>query len=242
MNPDPRLHDRLVQTCSRARGVIAGSRFIADWCLHHNPETTVIWTGTPVTPGRRPEHRQRPPVIAWAQSTPLKYPAELAFVRDFCWRMSGAAVEFKLRLYGVDTEEERQRLAMQFGFLRDRLETFPFMNYQRFVRSLYDVSIGLSPIIPESRFSRGKSFGKILAYLDAKVPSIVSDEADHALFFTHESGIVSNDIQDWISGAQKLLAFPDMRDRMADAAFERFREQLSTDATATQVACFLERL
>ncbi|MEY8842268.1 hypothetical protein AB9K41_24835, partial [Cribrihabitans sp. XS_ASV171] len=59
------------------------------------------------------------------------------------------------------------------------MELKPFMSYDEFLASLRDVAVGLSPVHPDSDFSKGKSFGKILAYLDAKVPVICSEAVDH---------------------------------------------------------------
>jgi len=238
---DPNLQDKLARTCTEASGVIAGSRFVRDWCVDHNPNTTVIWTSTPETSGVRPDHAQRGPVIAWAQSSPIGYHQELEYVRDFCSRMRKASNKFTLRLYGVSSDEERNYLRAYFG-KEQGLELFPLLIYDRFVRSLYDVSVGLSPIVYASGFSRGKSFGKILCYLDAKVPVIASDEADHRLFFSDESAIISNDSNKWVEGAAKLLDSPRTRNLMADKAFQLFRARLTTPVAASKVAKFLHPL
>ena len=238
---DPKLKDKLTRTCSAASGVIAGSRFVREWCADYNANTTVVWTGTPETSGVRPDHTQRAPTIAWAQSSPIGYHQELEFVREFCSRMRAASNTFTLRLYGVATDKERKYLHDYFG--KDQsLELLPFMTYDRFVRSLYEVAIGLSPIVYASEFSRGKSFGKILGYLDAKVPVIASDHADHRLFFTDESGIISNDLDRWVEGATYLLNDAEARNRMADKAFELFRQRLTTPVVADKVAAFLRPL
>lgn len=235
---DPALTDKIARTASAAKGVIAGSRFIADWCGKYNQNTSIVWTGTPVTDAERPEHASRPAVIAWAQRAPLRYLEELNFVRAFHDKLKATGAVFTLRLYGANTPEEHEKIRGMFGPDVD-LELFPLMEYDDFIKSLYGVSIGLSPIMYQSEFSRGKSFGKILAYLDAKVPVIVSDEADHSLFFTPESGVVSNDIDVWVRRAVDLLGDADQRDAMAGRAFHDFATQLTTEAAASKVDGFL---
>ena len=61
----------------RVAGVIAGSRYIADWCLAEGaPRADVLWTGAEVSPGHRPPQAERPPLVAWAQTRPMDYGAE----------------------------------------------------------------------------------------------------------------------------------------------------------------------
>lgn len=237
---DDALHDRMVRTVSVARGVIAGSDFVADWCGQYNPDTTVIWTGAPVTDAgeHHTDHADRAPILTWAQADPLGYMAELELVRDFLRRLREAGAEFTFRLYGVQSDKYAEELRRQFDM--GPLELVPPLSYDRFCRSLQEVAIGLSPIIPQSDFSRGKSFGKILAYLDAKVPVISSDEADHARFFEGDAGLVSNDLDQWVSYARDLLSDPVRRERVAGNAFRLFRQKLSLSTATNHVADFLQ--
>lgn len=238
---DPAMADRLNRTCAEAAGVIAGSRFIRDWARALNPNTAVVWTGTPVTQGPRPPHAERAPIIAWAQASPLGYPAELAFIAALDARLRAAGARYRLRLYGLPTEAEREAVRAQFALDAD-LELMPLLDYEAFLLSLREVAIGLSPIIAASEFSRGKSFGKILGYLDAAVPVIASDEADHALFFTVESGVISNDPAVWEAAILRLLPDPAAREKMAAAATAAMQARLTTKAAAGQVDSFLRRL
>ena len=104
-----------------------------------------------------------------------------------------------------------------------------------FLASLRDVAVGLSPIVAASPFSQGKSFGKILGYLDAGVPVIASDEADHALFFTAESGVVSNDPAVWEAAVARLLDDGAARAAMAGAARADMQRRLSVAAAAARL-------
>lgn len=241
----PGLAERLERTSRGARGVIAGSRFLRDWHAGRNPRTGIIWTGTPISDGRRPPHAERAPdgvpVLAWAQAKPLTYTEELAFVLDLARRLQRRGTGFRLRFYGIATEDEARAL-------RDRIpagipvELIAPLSYPEFLVSLREVAVGLSPIIASSPFSRGKSFGKILGYLDARVPVITSDEADHALFFTPETGVVSNDPDRWETEAARLLASPAARDAMSAAAFETFTRELSLTAAAAKTDRVLRAL
>ena len=101
------------------------------------------------------------------------------------------------------------------------------------------MAVGLSPIVPGSVFSRGKSFGKILGYLDAGVPVICSDEADHALFFRDGTGVVSNDPVRWRAEIARLLADPAARQDMAGRARAELCRRLTLAEAARRVGAAL---
>lgn len=238
----PDLVARLERTSRQAAGVIAGSRYLRNWHKERCSRTSIIWTGTPISAGIRPRHAEREaaksPVLAWAQAQPLAYAQELDFVLQVAARLQAKGVHFALRFYGVEQESEgRELLARAPGGIE--VQTFAPLPYVQFLLSLRDVAVGLSPIMAVSPFSRGKSFGKILGYLDAKVPVICSDEADHAIFFSSATGVVSNDIDVWVNEAARLLRDAVARDAMADAAFEAFESQLGLPAAARKTDEFL---
>lgn len=233
--------ERMDRTAAAAAGVIAGSRYVRDWARSQNPNTAVVWTGTPVSPGPRPPHAARAPILAWAQASPAAYRIERAFVAQLHGRLRARGVDFRLRLYGISGPQERAAMVQEFGG-DETVETLPLMPYDAFLTSLREVAVGLSPIIPESRFGLGKSFGKILGYLDAQVPVIASDEADHALFFPPGGGVVTNDPTVWEEAAAALLADAQARQKMADIAFSALNDRLSVAAAARQIDRFLRRV
>lgn len=241
----PGLAERLERTSRKAAGVIAGSRFLRDWHAERCSQSAVVWTGSPVSIGERIRHDQRErhaaPILAWAQAKPLAYREELDFVARLVTRVRERQAGFVLRCYGISSPSEADEL-------RSRLppnvpvQTLPPLPYPDFVRSLNDVAVGLSPVMAQSPFSRGKSFGKILGYLDAQVPIIASDEADHALFFDGKNGIVSNSLDEWSDWTVRLLTSAADRQAMADRAFADFQTRLSLQAAAERTDRFLRRM
>lgn len=239
---DPRQTDPLIDTAKRAKGVIGGSRFICDWASSFNSNVEVIWTGTPISNGPWPDHKNRKKIVTWAQSDPVTYGDEFEFVKTCIIEAKSRGEDFKLRLYGWRYADNHPSLA-PLRAAGVELELLPLLEYDDFLRSLQDVAVGLSPLQVEvSDFSKGKSFGKILAYLDAKVPIICSDAADHADFFTPETGIVSNSSEVWVREIGALLNDPNRRQKMSDAAHQAMRAQLSTQASAQKVSAFLARI
>jgi hypothetical protein len=221
--------------------VLAGSRYVADWCREAGADARIVWTGTPPSKATRTPHRDRAPIVAWAQSAPADYIAERAFVLDVMRRVAGRRPGVRLRLFGRRSSDDPSLLE-PFRAAGIKTEWLPMMSYNRFLRALDEVAVGLSPICPETPFSRGKSFGKVLAYLDRGVPVIASDEADHGLFFTPKTAIMSNDPAVWATAIDHLLGQPESRQALADAAFGDFRRRLSTEAAAREVDAALRQL
>lgn len=224
----------------QGRGVIAGSRHIRNWAAAFTPQAHVVWTGTPISPGPRPPQASRAPIVTWAQASPLRYPEEMAFVETVMRAVAARAPGVILRLYGIKSPQVAADLARRFDFVT--LQCQAPLPYERFLTSLREVAVGLCPIIPSSPFSLGKSFGKVLGYLDARVPVICSDQADHALFFTPASGVVSEDPAVWSAETLRLLADAPAREAMASAAFADFEARLSQPAAARRLGEVLKRV
>lgn len=237
---DPKLTDELEAMARHARGVVCGSRYIRDWALGMNPNSEVIWTGTPISRQAWPPHSTRAPILTWAQSSPIGYPAEFGFVRKLLPMIVARQGALRFRLYGWDAPRDHPVIA-ELRAAGVEVELMPFMAYGAFIATLREVAVGLSPIVPVG-FGRGKSFGKILAYLDAGVPVVCSDEADHALFFSADTGVVSNDPAIWVDAIVALLADPARRDAMAEAAGAAFADQLSTSVAGERLRDFLTPL
>ena len=237
--------DHLARPVTEAMGqvdlVLAGSRYVADWCRGQGARAAVVWTGTPISDGPCPAQADRPPVVAWAQSTPAAYVREAALVREVMARVAVRRPEVTLRLYGRRPGEDDAWLA-PFRAAGIAVEWWPAMPYARYLRAFDDVAVGLSPVCPATPFSRGKSFGKILACLDRGVPVVTSDAADHALFFDAGSGVVSNDPAQWADAICGLLEDAGARQAMADRASAAFRARLTTAAAARQTDRALRRI
>lgn len=232
---DAKIVDRIKADVTHADAVIAGSQYVADWCKRINANTTVSWSGSPATEAEWPPHSARGDVITWAQSAPLGYDAERAFVIDVFKHVVAKRTPVTLRLYGCkpkDNDHPDIQLLREMGV---KLELKPTMPYADFIASLRDVSVGLSAIVPENEFSRGKSFGKILAYISSGVPVIASDEGDHSRILQNDSAVLSNNPEVWADAILELLDNPKRRDRMAAAAHEIFLAKLSTDAAADRL-------
>jgi hypothetical protein len=199
----PRLSEAVREAMEGVHLVLAGSRYVAAWCRAQGASARVVWTGAPLSNPLPPRQAARPPVVAWAQSAPVDYAGERAFVAVMR-RVAMHRPGVRLRLFGRRPGDDDAIIA-PFTSAGVAVEWLPTMPYGRFLRSLDDAAVGLSPICPENCFSQGKSFGKVLAYLDRGVPVVASDEADHALFFTPGSGVLSNVPVVWSQTVLRVL-------------------------------------
>ena len=117
------------------------------------------------------------------------------------------------------------------------------LNYDEFVQSLGNVTIGLQPICISHPFSRGKSFGKVLAYLAAGVPVIASREVDHELFFRNaENGLLASSESEWVAACKRLLEDRDEREKLARNAHEDLCARLTTRSATERIASVLEEV
>ena len=215
-------------------GVIAGSRYVADWCRAAGAaQADVVWTGAPLS--RRvwqPQTRRRA-VIAWAQTRPMTYRREAELVRATVARIGGQH-PVTLRLYDRQ-EGDDPGYAKSFDAPGVTVEWHKTCRYRDYLASFDDVALGLAPFCPQSPFSRGKSFGKVLAYLEARVPVIGSDACEHGAFFDDTTGVITNDPAQWVQAAVHLLQNASARQSMGDAAHAQFRRKLTVSASAARL-------
>ena len=222
-------------------GVLAGSRYIADWCLGAGaPAADVVWTGTPVTSDARIPQEGRAPVVAWAQTRPMTYVREAAMVRDMMRALAARRPGITLRLYDRQPGDD-PGFADSFHCAGLTVEWREKAKYSDYVRSFDDVAVGLAPLAWETPFSRGKSFGKVLAYLDRLVPVVASNGGEFTDFFDQRTGILASDSADWEVALERLLTRPALRQAMAVRAHAAFVERLSLPSVAQQTDSILRR-
>jgi hypothetical protein len=231
---DSRQSEQLAACCAASRAVIAGSQFVADWCSRHNSNVHVVWTGG--LPSRRavPPPSQRDPILTWASTDAPAYPQDAALVCELIARLANK-VRFEFRLYGVRPTWSPEFLA-GFTNLPVTVQTVAYLRYPQLVESMSEVAVGLNPISLDMEYNQGKSFGKVLPYLAAKVAVVASNALEMPFFFRHaETGFLAERLDDWVEFTALLLTDPELRQTMADRAHDAFLRELSTEAAARNV-------
>ncbi|MEM9843185.1 MAG: glycosyltransferase [Pseudomonadota bacterium] len=235
----PRFAAPVADAMGQVACVTAGARYLADWCLGAGaPAAKVVWTGTPPSTEVASPAVRRAPVVAWAQTRPMTYTREAAMVAEVMRGLAARRPGVTLRLYD-------RRAGDDPGF-RDlfhapglTVEWVESCGYDAYLASFDDVAVGLAPLAPETPFSRGKSFGKVLAYLDRQVPVVGSASGEHGQFFTDKTGVITNDLAAWVDALDRLLGDASERQAMAEAAHGAFLDRLTTRAAAAAMDAVL---
>ncbi len=233
---DPRHQMRIARCAQDAAAVVGGSRFVARCLGQHNENAHVLWTCTPrplrlpVTP---PEARA--PIVAWAHVSPLDYPHESAFMQEVM-RAVCARTRCIFWLFGTKEDEAREwfKPVRQAGGV---CVAIPAMPYDAYLAKVSEAAVGLQPVSAKNEFSRGKSFGKILAYLSGQVAVVASRAVDHPLFFRDgQNGLLPvEQVEDWADAVVQLLEDSSLRRQIAIAGWEDFHTRLTTDVFAARL-------
>ncbi len=232
--------EQVIACLTGSAAVIAGSEFLAEKFRSYNRNVRVIWTGTYIKRPKGAHSTSGSPTLVWAQGNPFDYPHEADLMLELWTKLAESALQFSVAVYSSEPERVADWLAPlhQLGISH---QARPRMRYREFVASLCGAAIGLQPICTTFPYSRGKSFGKVLAYISAGLPVVASDEVDHARFFRNqENGLLVRTLEDWVNACKLLLMQPDLRKRIAETAYEDLGRELSTRAAAEKVRIVLD--
>ncbi len=230
---DPRHHDLVAKCAADSAAVVGGSQFIPELLGRHNSNQHVLWTCTP-----KPQHppqvapEDRAPIVAWAHERPMLFPHEASLVQ-------GVMVEVCRRtpctfwLFGSEPADADAWLQP----IRDaggECEAIPLMPYDAYLGKVAQAAIGLQPVCLENEFSRGRSFGKILAYLNGQVAVVASNAVEHPKFFRQaENGfLASHAVEDWVEPIVRLCEDTALRRSVAIAGWHDFQARLTTEVFA----------
>jgi glycosyltransferase involved in cell wall biosynthesis len=240
---DPEQRPHIIDALKDSAAVVAGSRAVASFCRQYNDEVHVVWTGTSISPVPPPPQADRPQIVSWAALYPSHCREEAEFLLDVLRLVKERTGEFQFLLYCDDGSEEYRAFSDRFRRLGIDVLTRPFItDYAEFLSSLEDVAVGLAPLVNVDGFSGGKSFGKVLAYMDRGVPIVTHPVVDHPLFF--RSGVnayMATSPQEWADVIVQLLASPAERQQIADAAYADLKARLSTREAAKRMDRILRR-
>lgn len=240
---DPNHQEMISEAATHARAVVGGSRFIMECLGKHNPDASFIWTCSPRSQNRsaiRPINRQ--PIVSWAHSNPLAYKQEAELLQEALSKAAEMS-RFTFWLFGA-TESAASAWFAPIRKAGVTCVAIPPMRYDDYLAKVAESAIGLQPVSVETNdFSRGKSFGKVLAYLSGEVAVIASNAVDHPLFFRNgENGIlVPNDTKEWADAITTLVKNPTLREQLATRGYDEFLDRLTTDKFAQLLDPILRR-
>jgi hypothetical protein len=232
---DPRCTQTVIECCRGSVAVTVGNTFLGTLMREHNPNIHVIWTGSylPVDWEKRWTAGVGR-VVSWVNSGAGTRTAESELLQGILCSLA-RTTEFEFRIYGADTQRGAEENFSKLLDTKVAIRSFPPMPYRRLARHLRSSDVGLAPLCEEVPFSRGKSFGKVLTYLAAKVAVVASRAVDYPLFFRNgENGILvpNEDVDRWAESIRGLLNDQQARKRMVEAATRDYSERLTVARSA----------
>ena len=211
--------------CRRARHVMTGNRYLADYATRLNDAVTVIPT-TIDTEIYRPElHRPRsgaPVTIGWTGSH-----STLQHLERLVPALAELARTHPFRLVVVGTQPPDVPGA----------EVVPRRwTAETEVEDLSDIDIGVMPL-PDEPWTRGKCGLKALQYMALGIPAIVSPVGVNTEIIAHgENGLVTDSDAAWLAHLKTLMLDSALRHRLGAEARKTVVTRYSARVIAPKVA------
>lgn len=227
--------DPIKDCCTGSDLIIAGSSYISDFCRRYNSNVVVSWTGMDVKNIKFNPPSMRQNIVAWGTSDPTAYAMEREFIADVAKRLI-KKISFQLYIYGANSSPVLIDFVTQLAVHGIEVKLIPPMSIEDYHSSLESCVVGLHPVVLDSPFSRGKSFGKVNSYINTGVPVVVQNALDYPKFFVNEhNGMLADDVDDWVDKILKILQDCALRDKLSENAKIDFLAHLSTTSVAQRI-------
>jgi glycosyltransferase involved in cell wall biosynthesis len=215
----------------RSRAVAAGNALLADYARARNEAVFVVPTSYLDLGGdalSRAEAAE--PVVMWIGNwgNAVYVAAIAAALTEVAQRLpfrlllvGGADID-ELVLPGVKVQRERWNEADERGWLLGS-------------------DIGIMPL-PDTPYERGKCGFKLIQYMSAGLPVVASPVgANCAVVDAGVTGFLAADSAAWVDALLRLVGDADLRRRMGDAGYQRYRSHYSPAAVNEHWRAILER-
>lgn len=208
--------EKTADIARRARLVIAGNRYLAEWARQLNPRVELIWT-TIDTDAYQPR-TARPPgplCIGWSGSvTTVPYFRTIEQVLARLQREHGV----RLRVIG----DAGYRLAGA------EVEALPWREETE-VTDLREIDIGVMPVVDEE-WALGKAGLKGMQYMALAIPTVMSPVGSGAELAAGGAARLATTPEEWHETLAELIADEAERRRLAEAGRSRIVERYSVSA------------
>jgi len=200
---------RCVRYMKRARLVIAGNVFLADYARRHAARVEVV--PTCVDPDRqelRVHEQDEVAVVGWIGSQTTS--AYLTSILPVFERINRDRLRARLVLVGADT-------ALEAPWIEHRPWSLATES-----SDLASFDIGIMPL-PDTEWARGKCGYKVLQYFAAGVAAVASPVGVAPELIGQDRGLLAASSEDWRASLEQLIADVQER-RQRGAAARRFVE------------------
>lgn len=217
---------RVAQAARRARAVIAGNDYLAEWARGHNPNVTVLTT--PVDTDRHQPAQDHasggPLVLGWVGSSTT---APYLSLLDEPLTQLASRRELVVRVVGGE-----------YTHPAVPVESVPY-DLEREPADLASFDIGLLPE-PDDAWTRGKGAFKALLYMATGIPVVASNVGVNVdVIRDGETGYCVDSPEEWVAAIDRLAADPALRARLGSAGRDRIERFYSLRALAPRFAAVL---
>lgn len=217
----------MLRTCDV---IWAGNAYLARMCRSHNPQ--VLVAPTSIDPAKYDVESVKPADhldLVWIGSSST---------RKYLESIMPMLEEAASRVNNL-----RLKIIADFDLPSDRLTTLPLRwSAQGEAREIASSHIGIAPM-PDDPWTRGKCGLKVLQYMAARLPVLVSASGvHHDIVCAAETGFLAQTPDQWIKAIEKMGADAVLRDAMGRAGRTRIIDRYSLDATFAKLLASLERL
>jgi len=209
----------------RARLVIAGNTFLADYARQHARRVEVV--PSCVDPARQDlhVHEERDVVIVgWIGSRTTS--VHLPMVLPAMERLNRGRLRAKLVLVGADP-------ALEAPWIEHRPWSLATEN-----SDLASFDIGIMPLL-DTEWARGKCGYKALQYFAAGVPAVASPIGVAPELIGQDRGMLAASSEDWYAALERLIADVEERRQRGAAARQFVERHYSYQRWAPEVASLL---
>ena len=200
------------------RHAVVGNEYLRDYVLQFNPQVTIVPTCVDMTKHTEKDYRTHrgPVVLGW---TGLK--DNLGYMEPIEAVLQELAAKYPLKIHvatgrpyaleGVEVENEYWTMAHEIDYLRG-------------------ADIGLMPLKDTPR-ARGKCAFKAIQYMAVGVPPVISPVGMNATVIEDGvNGFLADTPEEWRDKLERLIADPELRERMGRAARKTAQERYSHEA------------
>lgn len=216
---------RVATVLGLSRGATVGNEFLARYARQHNGAVTILPTVVDTTKFVPRAHRlpRAVPVVGWIGSpTTYRYLSGLGDVlREVARRH-----EFVLRVSGAGRPVDIPGV---------RVEDVPWSMADE-VKLFNDLDIGVYPLTDDD-WARGKCGFKAIQCMASGVPVVAAAVGVNREIITDGvDSFLASTPAEWIDKLSRLIADPELRERMATAGRQTIEERYSLQVTAPRLA------